>query len=222
VNLAAAWGAGMRAGDSVGNPDMDIYGAWEMAAAGPANPNELQRMGDCIHFLADTQRGFFEQRESRLRSLGFRGVFVTTAWKAGGPAANAANIYCDYAGGAIDRHAYAGGGVGGHGIAVGDVYNHTHLEAPGTRLLAEVFQQAEDKPFTVSEWHRFNHLYLARLGDELRRRAQPLAHAARLHRGHQHPAARQRRKMDGIGLEHLGERLLSPPPFPLSTSGIPA
>jgi hypothetical protein len=153
VNLASAWGAGRRGGDSVTNANMDIYAAWEMAPAGPGNSNEKQRMGDFIRFLADTQRDFYDRRKARLLSIGFKGVYVTTAWQSGGDAANAANVYCDDTGGAIDRHSYAGGGVGGYSIKTGAVDNATHMNQPGKLLLAVAFQQVEDKPFTVSEWH---------------------------------------------------------------------
>jgi hypothetical protein len=131
---------------------MDIYGAWEMASDGPQNPVEKQRMGDFIRFLAETQRAFYEQREQRLRQLGYKGLTVTTAWRAGGPAADAANLWCDDVADVIDRHNYFGGGVGGHGIEEGKVENHTHLDLPGRGLISIGLYQVEDKPFVLSEW----------------------------------------------------------------------
>jgi hypothetical protein len=165
--LQNAWGAGMRPGDSVSNPAMNIYGAWQMEADGPnwgigIVPEEKPRLGDFIRFLADTQRGCYERRKLELQQLGFKGVFVTTAWKAGGAAAQAANLYCDDVGDAIDRHAYFGGGVGGWVILPGAVYNDTHLSQPGRGILAGdsydsggetvVLYQVEDKPTLMSEW----------------------------------------------------------------------
>jgi len=152
TKLKQAWGAGMKSGDSVSSQTMPIYGAWEMAADGPQNAAEKQRMGDFIRFLAETQRAFFDKRESRLRALGFKGVTVTTAWKAGGAAADAANLWCDDAADAIDRHNYFGGGKGGHDIIEGKVANSTHLGLPGRGILSIGLYQVEDKPFFISEW----------------------------------------------------------------------
>ena len=154
--LLAAWGpqgSGSRTGDSLSNPAMGIYGAWEMAAEGPQmNSSERARIGDFIRFLADTQRSYYATREQQLRDLGFRGATVSTAWQAGGPAATAANIWTDDAMSAIDRHRYAGGGEGGHGIIAGTVSTFSHLDQPGTGILEVAFEQVEDKPLILTEW----------------------------------------------------------------------
>ncbi len=152
--LAAAWGHSRRDGDSVDNPDMPLYGAWEMEADGPrfGKAAAAPRLGDFIRFLAETQRGFFERRIRQLRDLGFAGLTVTTAWRAGGPAAAAANLWCDQAADAIDRHRYVGGGEGGHAVAPGTVEVFTHLDRPGEGLLSAGLFQVEDRPFVLSEW----------------------------------------------------------------------
>ncbi len=77
---------------------------------------------------------------------------VSTAWRAGGPAASAANLWTDDAVDAIDRHNYAGGGAGGHGITAGAVNNETHLTRPGRGILSSGLWQVEDKPFIMTEW----------------------------------------------------------------------
>ncbi|MHC4566947.1 MAG: hypothetical protein ACYTE3_14470, partial [Planctomycetota bacterium] len=153
-NLAAAWGSGKRSGDSVDNPSMKMYGAWEMEGDGPRlNKNrEKKRMGDFIRFLAELQRDFYLRREQRLRELGFKAVTVTTAWKAGEPAASAANLWTDDAMDAIDRHNYFGGGAGGHNITIGSVSNGTHMAKGGRGILSSGFWQVEDKPFIMTEW----------------------------------------------------------------------
>jgi hypothetical protein len=153
-NLAIAWGSDRRSDDSVDNPKMKMYAAWEMEADGPRwNKNsERKRMGDFIRFLAELQRDYYEQRYQRLRELGYKAVTVTTAWKAGGPAASAANLWADDAMDAIDRHNYFGGGAGGHSIAVGSVHNDTHLSKAGRGILSSGFWQVEDKPFIMTEW----------------------------------------------------------------------
>ena len=151
--LKAAWGAGLRAGDSVANPAMGIYGAWEMAVDGPRrNRNEKKRAGDFIRFLAETQRGYYERRYKQLRDLGYRGIVVSTAWRAGGPAADPANTWCDDAMDCITRHNYFGGGDGGHHIKEGKVNNESHMAQPGSHILATGLYQVEDKPFIMTEW----------------------------------------------------------------------
>ncbi len=151
--LKEAWGAGMRLGDSLDNAAMGIYGAWEMDGGGPRqNQNERRRMGDFIRFLAEAQREGYERREKALRSFGCKAMTVTTAWRAGGPAADPANLWTDDAMEMIDRHNYTGGGDGGHGVKEGKVKNETHLSTPGGGLLAVGLYQVEDKPFSITEW----------------------------------------------------------------------
>jgi hypothetical protein len=151
--LRKAWGDGMRPGDSVDNPAMGIYGAWNLQSAGPFHaPKETRRAGDWIRFLAELQRGYYQRREKQLRDLGFKAVTVTTAWRSGGAAADPANLWCDDAMDMIDRHNYFGGGDGGHDVKPGKVHNATHLGQPGGGLPAIGFYQVEDKPFSVTEW----------------------------------------------------------------------
>jgi len=153
-NLAVAWGSGKRPDDSVDNPRMKMYGAWEMEGDGPRlnKTRENRRMGDFIRFLAELQRDFYRRREQRLRELGYKAVTVTTAWKAGGPAASAANLWTDDAMDAIDRHNYFGGGAGGHNISTGAVANGTHMTKAGRGILSSGLWQVEDKPFIMTEW----------------------------------------------------------------------
>ncbi len=156
--LRAAWGAGLRPGDSVDNPNMDIYGAWQMAAGGPqvgdtVRPAERRRVGDLIRFLAELQRGYYEKRMARLREIGFKAVTMTTAWRAGGPAADPANLWCDIAGDMVSRHNYFGGGVGGHDIRVGRVNNASHMPQPGGGILSIGMYQPENRAFCSTEWN---------------------------------------------------------------------
>ncbi|MGD2174555.1 MAG: CARDB domain-containing protein, partial [Candidatus Brocadiaceae bacterium] len=125
---------------------------------------EKARMGDFIRFLAETQRSYYEQRRSRMHSLGWQGVAVSTAWQAGGPAAQAANLWADDAMDAVSRHTYVGGGAGGHYVAEGAVNNSTHLDQPGQGILAGYsygsdgltvpLYQVEDKPAIKTEWNQ--------------------------------------------------------------------
>ena len=141
--LRRAW----KTRDRLSAGELRIYGAWQMKGKKPD-----RRMGDFIRFLTDVQRGFYERREKEFRDLGFKGVTVTTAWRAGGSAAGAANLYCDTAMDMIDRHNYFGGGAGGHRITIGKVNNASHLSQPGRGILALGMYQVHDHPFAVSEW----------------------------------------------------------------------
>ena len=133
---------------------MYLYAAWEMEGDGPRTnkTDERARMGDFIRFLAEMQRRTYETYRQRLRELGYKAVTVSTAWRAGGPAAEAANLWTDDAMDAIDRHNYCGGGAGGHGITTGAVNNGTHMDKPGRGLLSSGLWQVEDKPFLMTEW----------------------------------------------------------------------
>ncbi len=165
--LAEAWGDGLRTSttynndgsvrsypDSVDESRMYIYAAWEMTADGPhwRNPAERARLGDFIRFLAEMQREDYQTYRDRLRAEGFDGVVVSTAWQAGGAAAQAANLWTDDAMDAIDRHNYFGGGAGGHSITPGEVHNGTHLDQPGSGIPSQGLWQVEDKPFIMTEW----------------------------------------------------------------------
>jgi len=141
--LRRAWGGS----ESMASGELRLHGAWEFGGGQP-DP----RKGDFIRFLTELQRGFYERREQRLRKLGYKGVTVTTAWRAGGPIADPANLYCDDAMDMIDRHNYFGGGVGGHGIKAGPVQHASHLDRPGRGILSSGFYQIEDKPFSITEW----------------------------------------------------------------------
>lgn len=147
-----AWG-GLRRDESLARGELALYGAWEMTASGPKmNPREKKRLGDFVHFLTDLQRGFYRRREKELRSIGYKAVTVTTAWRAGGPAADPANLYCDTAMDMIDRHNYLGGGAGGHRIGLGKVNTESHLAQPGSGILASGMYQVENRPFSMTEW----------------------------------------------------------------------
>jgi hypothetical protein len=124
-----------------------MFGAWEFKGE-----RRDRRMGDFIRFLTEVQRGYYERREKEMRSAGYKAVSVTTAWRAGGPAADPANLYCDTAMDMMNRHNYFGGGAGGHGIREGKVNNGTHLARAGSGILSSGFYQVEDRPFSMTEW----------------------------------------------------------------------
>jgi len=163
--LTAAWEDGMHSTDSVTNSDMDIYSPWEFLYDGPNwnKEEEKTRMGDFIHFLADTQRAFYEQRQQRLDGLGWGGATISTNWEAGGICADAANLWADDGMDIIDRHAYFGSADSDYYVHVGPIDNRSHLYEPGRYIMAGdshvaggqyvVLYQVEDKPAFQTEWN---------------------------------------------------------------------
>ena len=153
AGVIRAWGS-LRNDDNWRAGELGLMAAYHLGADGPLfeMAGQTARAADFIAFLTELQRDFYTRRESEIRSIGFKGVTVTTAWRSGGPAADPANLYADTAADMIDRHAYFGGGAGGHSVAAGEVNNGSHLGSPGTGLLALGLYQVEDRPFAVTEW----------------------------------------------------------------------
>lgn len=151
--LREAWG-GLDKKDDWAGGELALMGAYHLGAKGPRYEyaGRRRRAGDFIRFLAEMQRAFYDRREKEMRDLGFKGVTVTTAWRSGGPAAEAANLWCDTAGDMIDRHNYFGGGAGRHRIVEGNVNAASHLTDPGSGLLGLGMLQVAGRPFSVSEW----------------------------------------------------------------------
>jgi hypothetical protein len=158
--LAAAWGDGMRGDDSVEAEELSIYGAWEMNANGPPNIVERARMGDFTRFLAELQREYWTRRRTEIRGVGFKGVVLSTGWKAGKAGGDAANMYADSALETIDRHGYWGGFGDGH-VSLTEFGNDSLLNL-GTWYNEEdgswhtpynwAFHQVDDLPYGMSEW----------------------------------------------------------------------
>ncbi len=166
ANLAAAWGAGLRSGDSVEsfNPDMKIYAAWEMSAAQPfSGAKDKARCGDWIRFLAEQQRAHYQTRIDNVRSLGYQGLQLTVAWQAGGASAEAANVWTDSVGDIIDRHVYLGGASSFY-VKAENIGNQSQIADPSGGVLAatrvdtgsggpyETVWQVEGKPAISTEW----------------------------------------------------------------------
>lgn len=152
--VAQAWGGRWDRDDNWEDGELGLMGAFHWGADGPLYEfkGQTRRTGDYIEFLARLQRDYYARRQAAVRDAGFQGVTVTTAWRAGGPAASMANLYADTAADMIDRHDYFGGGDGGHRIVEGKVSIATHLDQPGRGLMALGLFQVEQRPFGVSEW----------------------------------------------------------------------
>lgn len=152
AGLAAAWGDGLRSGDTLEAETLDGYAAWELAADGPSDADETARAGDWIRFLAERQREGYEARFAAMRAAGFEGLTISTAWKSGGEAAELANLWTDVAGDVVDRHAYWGGGEGGHSIDTGTVATECLLDDADASWLSTSGPLPADTPFLHSEW----------------------------------------------------------------------
>jgi hypothetical protein len=152
--VARAWGNRWDRNDRWEAGELGLMGAYHWGKDGPLYEYQGQRRraGDYIGFLTGLQKEYFTRREKEIRALGFKGITVTTAWKAGGAAASLGSLYCDDTADMIDRHNYVGGGAGRHRIIEGNAWNKTHLDSPGRYLLNLAFFQVRDKPFAVSEW----------------------------------------------------------------------
>ena len=152
--VADAWSSRWDRDDNWEKGELGLMGAYHLGGKGPLHEfsGQLRRAGDYVEFLTQLQRRYYARREEELRTIGFRGVTVTTGWKSGGPAASMANLYADTSADMIDRHNYFGGGDGGHTVFTGKVSNASHLGRPGTGLLNLALFQCEDRPFSVTEW----------------------------------------------------------------------
>jgi hypothetical protein len=153
--LTAAWGTWRRPDDNWATGVYDIMGAFHLGANGPLYEyaGQTRRAGDFIQFLAQTQRDGYESRAAQLRSIGYQGVTVGSAWWSGGAAGNAANLWADASQGAIDRHVYAAdANSGGHTVASGWIDQYSHLGYPFNGILSMGLWQTEDKPFIATEW----------------------------------------------------------------------
>ena len=155
--LAAAWGAGRRGTDSVDADELPIYGAWQFQAAGPENADIRPRMGDFMRFLVDVQTEYWTRRHDEIRGTGFEGVVLGSGWKTGGPMADAAMLAADTALDAIDRHGYFGG-FGDNRVTLREFRTGTLMDLDtwfaedGGTPFKWGFQQAEDRPYGMSEW----------------------------------------------------------------------
>lgn len=151
--LKAAWGE-LQRGDRVDASELAIMSPWELDGPGPRGTfaGQPRRAGDFIQCLAEMQRGFYEDCARAIRSAGFKGVVITTAWQVGGAASDAANLWTDTVGDMIDRHNYAGGGAGGHSITEGKVSAESHLTQPGGGIFSMGMKQVAGKPFCLTEW----------------------------------------------------------------------
>jgi hypothetical protein len=154
--LTAAWGTARQPADNWAAGVYEMMPAFMLSAGGASNiyTGQNRRAGDFTQFLAEMQRADYELFRSRARGLGYDGLIYTTGWMVGGPSTNAANLWTDDVGDAIDRHEYLGGipsSTTGR-ITIGGVRNDSMLGAPGSGLLKAGLQQIDNKPMVMTEF----------------------------------------------------------------------
>ena len=159
--LQAAWGAdGLRGGDSVDADEMALFGAWEMNANGPPNIAQRARLGDFNRFLVEVQTEYWTRRRDEIRGTGFKGVVLSTGWKAGGKGGEVSNIYADSTLETIDRHGYWGG-FGDRHIAIMNFKNDTLMDlskwynaedGSWKTPFYHGWHQVDNLPYGMSEW----------------------------------------------------------------------
>ena len=133
----AAWGGAKLDGDAPDDRRMTVREAWFMTGAGlkQQGPAGRKRMADQVRFLAELQRGFYEQTIAYLRDeLGYEGLVICSNWKT----ADAATLgrverWTYTAGEVIDAHAYFGGEHKGEGSSYSVRQGHRYADASTLR-----------------------------------------------------------------------------------------
>lgn len=104
------------------------------------------RLLDTIEFLTTLQDETYKRMSDAIRSTGYKGVLLASNWQAGEGTSHYMNLHSDAQIGIVDRHNYFGGG----GPQI--INNTSMLALPGSGTLSSSFQQANGRPFMLSEW----------------------------------------------------------------------
>lgn len=101
-----------------------------------------RRLLDTLEFLYTLQNEFYDRYVKAMREAGYQGEILSSNWQAGRAYSHFANLHSDYRVGTIDRHNYFGGKTA----------NASMLARAGSGMLSSGLQQAQDRPFMLSEW----------------------------------------------------------------------
>jgi len=118
-NALAAWPGDKHPDDSAADSRAGLYGALEMSSAGfpRQTPDRQKRLLDQIHFLADVQRGFYDDMHHYLRDeLGAKWPISASNWITA-PGLGFIERYTYSGVEVIDRHGYFGGTHTGDGAS---------------------------------------------------------------------------------------------------------
>jgi hypothetical protein len=119
---------------------------WDPAQLAGSQKLKRQRAMDTMRFLYDIQNEFYDRYVKAIRDAGYEGEILSSNWQAGRAYSHYYNLHSDWRVGLIDRHNYFGGGSGAK------INSVSMLRVPGSGLLSTGMQQAEDRPFMLSEW----------------------------------------------------------------------
>jgi len=119
---------------------------WDPRQLAGSQKAKRQRSLDTMRFLYDIQNEFYDRYVKAIRAAGYEGEILSSNWQAGRAYSHYYNLHSDWRIGLIDRHNYFGGGGGAK------INNVSMLRLPGSGLLSTGMQQAEDRPFMLSEW----------------------------------------------------------------------
>ena len=155
----AAWGDGRRPRDDAAAGSLELQDAWFMTRDGlqqARGAGRRKRVGDQIQFLAELQRGFYDDFVSYLRNeLKFSGLVVAGNWHtADDHLLDAVERWTYAAGDVIDCHRYFGGrhdGEGsGYSVRVGHSFDdRSALASAGKHPL--IVRQVAGYPQIISE-----------------------------------------------------------------------
>ncbi len=129
-----AWG-GARLDEDAGQ-SMAIREAWHMTAGALSGKRdaEKRRLRDQVRFLAELQRGFYEQSVRFIRSLGYEGLIAASNWKTADPGTlDRVERWTYTAADVIDRHAYIGPTHEGEGASYSVRVGHRYEDLSGLR-----------------------------------------------------------------------------------------
>ena len=119
---------------------------WDPVQLAGSQKLKRRRSLDTMRFLYDIQNEFYDRYVKAIRTAGYEGEILSSNWQAGRAYSHYYNLHSDRRVGLIDRHNYFGGGSGAK------INNVSMLRLPGSGLLSAGMQQAEDRPFMLSEW----------------------------------------------------------------------
>lgn len=158
----AGWGGGQLDGDQT-NPQsipplsMVVREAWHMTRDGlKGQPDPVRhRIADQVRFLAELQKGFYEQHKQVVRGFGFKGLVVASNWQTADHAVlDPVERWTYTAGDIIDQHGYFGGKHEGDGASYSVRVGHTFTDRAATKHPAALpirFRQVLGYPQMISE-----------------------------------------------------------------------
>ena len=156
----AAWSNTRETGDDTAAGRIKLYDAWSMTSGGikQSSAAKVKRVGDQVHFLTDSQRGFYESTKTYFqKDLNIKNLVISSNWTVSDSfTLGALEKYTYMAGDAIDRHGYTGGehtskdGSSAYAVRTGHTFkNLGGVKSPGTLPLQ--FIKIEDYPHLISE-----------------------------------------------------------------------